>query len=223
MRDMEARVRDEQSRNPLRYARDFIAPGVGGRRVFTILVPGTCRYECSFCPMAAVRRLPEVFQTPHGLARLFLTAFRRGLCDGLYVTAGIPRNPVRAMAKVLEILDAIRIQQGFPGYIHVKSVPGAEPGQVQKLVHLADRVSYQLEPACRRALLEVPRNVAPPGMEFFSSPDRAAAELRAALSESARRAPGPLPPGGVRPDPVAGQLALFSSGNLRGPVASARR
>ncbi|HQR46680.1 MAG TPA: hypothetical protein PK598_11795, partial [Thermoanaerobaculia bacterium] len=160
MRENGTEPRDDPSKNPLRYARDLIAPGVGGRRVFTILVPEACRYACSFCPLTAVRRLPEPFRTARGLARLFLTAFRRGLCDGLYVTAGIARNPVRAMSKVLDLVEEVRIQHGFPGYIHVKSVPGAEPGQIQKLVHLADRVSYQLEPACRPALFEEPRNFA---------------------------------------------------------------
>ncbi|HUM01456.1 MAG TPA: hypothetical protein VL084_04175 [Thermoanaerobaculia bacterium] len=215
--------RDDQARNPLRYAHDFIAPGVGGRRVFTILVPDSCRYACSFCPMGSVRRLPELFRTPHGLARLFLTAFRRGLCDGLYVTAGIPRHPVRAMARVLELLDVLRVHQGFRGYIHVKSVPGALPGQIQKIVHLADRVSYQLEPACRRALLENPMDRAPRGLELFTSPERAAVELRAALVESARRAPGPLPPPGEGLGRGAGQLALFSTVSPPGSGVSARR
>ena len=215
--------RDDQAKNPLRYAHEFISPGVGGKRVFAVLIPEACRHSCSFCPVGAVRRLPETFRTPHGLARLFLTAFRRGLCDGLYLTAGIPRHPVRAMARVLELLEILRVHHGFRGYIHVKSIQGAEPGQMQKLVHLADRVSYQLEPACRRALLENPMGQAPPGMEFFTSPERAAMELRAALAESARRAPGPLPPAGEGRSPGAGQLALFSTGSPPGSVVSERR
>jgi len=216
---------DEQAKNPLRYAHDFIAPGVGGKRVFTILVPESCRYACSFCPMSPVLRLPEAFRSPNGLARLFLTAFRRGLCDGLFLSAGIPRHPVRAMARLLELVEVLRVHHGFRGYIHVKSVPGANPGQIQKIVHLADRVSYQLEPACRRALLENPMSRAPHGMELYASPERAVHELRAALSESARRAPGPLPPpgGGDGGGSRAGQLALFSAGSSTGSVLSARR
>lgn len=215
--------RDEQAKNPLRYAHEFIAPGVGGRRVFTILVPESCRYACSFCPMSPVSRLPETFRTPNGLARLFLTAFRRGLCDGLFLSAGIPRHPVRAMRKLLELVEMLRVQHGFRGYIHVKCVPGAATGQIQKLVHLADRVSYQLEPACRRALLENPMSRAPRGLELYPTPDRAVLELRAALAESARRAPGPLPPAGVGGVSKAGQLVLFSTGSSAGSASSVRR
>ncbi len=206
----------DQAPNPLRFAREFIAPGVGGRRVFTLLVPETCRYACDFCPMSASRRLPEVFRTSPGLARLFLTAFRRGLCDGLYVTAGIPRHPTRAMAKMVEIVEILRVTYGFRGYIHVKSVPGAHPGQVQKLAHLADRISSHLEPACRTALLTNPAGTLPRGLELYATPEAASRELREALAVSARQAPGPLPPAGPAGG-REGQLSLF--GARRGSAA----
>ena len=195
--------------NPLRYAPGLIAPGLGGRRVFTLLVPDSCRYACSFCPMAAERFLPNALRTPQGLARLFMTAFRRGLCDGLFVMAGIAKNPVRAASRLVELLELLRIQHGYRGYIHVKAVPGAERGQVQRLVRLADRVSYHLEPACGRALLEHP--TAPPAksLELYASPERAAAELKAALRESARRAPEPLPTSFALPRVPRSQASLF--------------
>ena len=202
-----------EAANPLRYARALIAPGLGGRRVFTLLVPDACRHACSFCPMAAERSLPNSLRTSEGLARLFMTAFRRGLCDGLFVTAGIVKNPGRAASRLVEILELLRIQHGYRGYIHVKAVPGAGQGQVQSLVRLADRVSYHLEPACGRALLEHP--TAPPAksLELYSSPERAVAELKAALRESARRAPEPLP-SSVTLGPVPrSQLSLFSPAN----------
>jgi hypothetical protein len=175
-----------------------------------VLVPEACRYTCSFCPMGAVKRLPEPLRTTAGLARLFMTAFRRGLCDGIFVTAGLPRNPVRATARILDLVEMLRVHHGFRGYVHVKAVPGAEPGQMQRLVRLADRVSHHLEPACRRALLEKPTGHSAKGLEFFSSPERAGQELRAALAESARRAPGPLPPSGVPAGRPVDQLSLFA-------------
>jgi len=202
--------RIDQSPNPLRFAREFIAPGVGRRRVFTLLVPESCRYGCDFCPMSASRRLPEVLRTSQGLARLFLTAFRRGLCDGLFVTAGVPRHPARAMAKILEIVELLRVQYGFRGYIHVKSVPGAHPGQVQKVVNLADRVSSHLEPACRNAVLTKPAGAVPKELELYATPEAASRELREALAASARRAPGPLPPAGLA-GRKEGQLSLFGA------------
>ncbi len=215
-------TRERTSPNPLRYAADFIAPGSGGRPVFTLLLPDTCRYSCPFCPMSPVRGLPPELRSVSGLARLFMVAFRRGLCDGLFVTAGIPRNRVRGMSRIVELVELLRVQYGFRGYIHVKSVPGALPGQVEKVVHLADRVSYQLEPACRRALLENPRSSAPGGMELFSSPEVAARQLRAALVQSARRAPEALRAAWESPR-CGHQLPLLTDGKPFIPEASVRR
>ena len=207
------------SLNPLRYARPLIAPGLGGRRVFTLLVPDACRYACSFCPMAGERTLPNPLRTTQGLARVFMTAFRRGLCDGLFLTAGVPRNAVRATARMIELLEALRVHHGFRGYIHVKAVPGAEAGQMQKLVRLADRVSSHLEPACGRALLENPTGIRAKGLELFSSPEKAEAELRAAARESARRAPELLPAPGIG-EPTRRQLNLFISSSSSIPMGS---
>jgi hypothetical protein len=212
---------ERTSPNPLRYAPDFIVPGSGGRPVFTLLLPETCRYSCSFCPMSPASRLPGELRSIPGLARLFMTAFRRGLCDGLFVTAGIPRNAVRAMARIIEMVELLRVHHGFRGYIHVKSVAGASAGQVEKIVHLADRVSYQLEPACRKALLENPRRSSPGGLALFSSPEAVAGELRAALVRSARSAPEALP---ALPEPAAGrrQLPLFGERRSLFPETSVR-
>jgi predicted DNA-binding helix-hairpin-helix protein len=210
---------DEEPLNPLRYARPLIASGLGGRRVFTLLVPDACRYACSFCPMAGERTLPNPLRTTRGLARVFMTAFRRGLCDGLYLTAGVPRNPVRATARMIELLEALRVHHGFRGYVHVKAVPGAGAGQMQKLVRLADRVSTHLEPACGRALLENPTGIRTRGLELFSSPEKAAAELRAAARESARRAPELLPAPGTAESSLR-QMSLFISSSSSIPMGS---
>lgn len=163
--------------------------------------------------MGASRRLPETFRTSQGLARLFLAAFRRGLCDGLFVSAGIPRQPVHSMGKILEIVEILRAHYGFRGYIHVKAVPGAQPVQIQKVVHLADRVSSHLEPACRNALLTNPSGPLPKGLELFTSPEAASRELREALTESAKKAPGPFPPAAI-PGEREGQLPLFGARRL---------
>ena len=215
--------RDSEPANPLRYAYDFISPGSGGRRIFALLLPDSCGYHCSFCPVSPPSRLPNDLRSPSGLARVFLSAFRRGLCDGLYLTAGVPRIPLRAAGALVGFVELLRVDYGYRGYLHVKSVAGAAPGQVQKLVHLADRVSYHLEPACSRAVLTQPTARLPKGMELFESVDRAARELRAALAESARRAPGPLPPAGGVGFRRTGQMPLFGGGSAAVSAGSVRR
>jgi len=112
-----------------------------------------------------------------------MTAFRRGWCDGLFVTSGIPKDAVWAMDRMLELVEILRVTHGYRGYLHVKALAGAEPGQIEKLVRLVDRVSYNLEIPCRRAAEE---HAAP-------VPMRDATEaLREARRDSARKAPPAL-------------------------------
>ncbi|MCM3877112.1 MAG: hypothetical protein NEA02_11915 [Thermoanaerobaculia bacterium] len=134
--------------------RGLIVPGVGNRRIFRILLANSCRFSCDYCPMRAERDLPRQSREPAGLARLFMTAFRRGWCDGLFVTSGIPKEPVYAMERMLELVETLRFTHGYRGYLHAKALAGAEPGQIERLVRLVDRVSYNLEPACQQALDE---------------------------------------------------------------------
>ncbi|HVO50323.1 MAG TPA: radical SAM protein [Thermoanaerobaculia bacterium] len=166
--------------------RDLIVPGLGNRRIFRILLTNACRHACDWCPMRAERDLPPAALEPAKLARLFMTAFRRGWCDGLFVTSGIPKDAVRAMDGMLELVETLRVTHGYRGYLHVKALAGAQPGQIEKLVRLVDRVSYNLEIPCQRAADESARDP-------LAAPVRdVAAAIREARRDSARKAPPAL-------------------------------
>ena len=173
--------------------RDLIVPGVGNRRIFRILLTNACRFSCDYCPMRAERDLSRHALEPASLARLFMTAFRRGWCDGLFVTSGIPSDPVFAMERMLELVEMLRFTHGYRGYLHAKALAGAEPGQVERLVRLVDRVSYSLESPCQRALDEhAPGKSVAKGAAFLETARDAAMAVREARRASARQAPAPL-------------------------------
>jgi predicted DNA-binding helix-hairpin-helix protein len=173
--------------------RDLIVPGVGNRRIFRILLTNACRFSCDYCPMRAERDLPRHALEPASLARLFMTAFRRGWCDGLFVTSGIPRDPVFAMERMLELVETLRFTHGYRGYLHAKALAGAEPGQIESLVRLVDRVSYNLESPCQRALDEhAPGKSLAKGVALLETARDAATAVREARRASARQAPEPL-------------------------------
>lgn len=204
--------------------RDLIVPGVGNRRIFRILVTNACRYSCDYCPMRAERDLPSRALEPAGLAGLFMTAFRRGWCDGLFVTSGIPRDPVFAMERMLDIVETLRFTHGYRGYLHAKALAGAEPGQIERLVRLVDRVSYNLEAPCQQAFDEHttgggPRSVAK-GVALLETARDAATAVREARRASARQAPEPLPPFAPRQAAERGSQGVFVT--LRGRPVSAR-
>jgi len=174
--------------------RDLIVPGIGNRRIFRILLTNACRFSCDYCPMRAERDLPRHALEPASLARLFMAAFRRGWCDGLFVTSGIPKDPVFAMERMLQLVEILRLTHGYRGYLHAKALAGAEPGQIERLVRLVDRVSYNLEAPCQRALDEhAPGKSVASGLALLETARDAALAVREARRTSARQAPAPLP------------------------------
>jgi len=143
----------------LRHARDVgalrplnlrtVRAGTGGKMtLLRILMTNACSFNCHYCPMRRDRDLPRTLLKPYELVRIFLDAYRRGWCSGLFITTGIPGRPVKVMDDLIQVLELLRIKHGFRGYIHVKLVPGAEPAQIARLTALANRVSVNLEAPC---------------------------------------------------------------------------
>ena len=64
--------------------------------------------------------------------RIFLGARRRGWCEGLFITTGIPARPVKVVDDLIKVLELLRGRHHFGGYVHVKLVAGAEAAQVEQ-------------------------------------------------------------------------------------------
>jgi len=165
--------------------------GFGATRLFRILLTNACSFSCDYCPMRAPRDLPRHALSPARLADVFLQAHRRGWVTGLFVTTGIPKSPRFAMDRLLELVEILRFDHRFAGYIHAKAVSGAEPAQVERLALLCDRVSYNLESACQATLDRVaPEKNASAGVALLRSVRDVAREA------GGRRVPkDPRPPG----------------------------
>jgi predicted DNA-binding helix-hairpin-helix protein len=59
---------------------------------------------------------------------------------------------VRSQSRLIETAEILRTRYAFPGYIHLKLMPGAEFAQVERAMQLADRVSVNLEAPTTKAL-----------------------------------------------------------------------
>jgi predicted DNA-binding helix-hairpin-helix protein len=179
--------------------------GFGRTRLFRILLTNACAFSCDYCPMRAGREIPRHSLGPDALAQVFLTAYRRGWVSGLFVTTGIPKNPRFAMDRLTDLVEILRLRQGYAGYLHAKAVSGAEPAQIDRLAELCDRVSYNLEAACQATL----DGVAPE--KSFANGLGLLARIRDRAKELGfRRVRGdPRPPGGAA---AAGTTAQFVVG-----------
>ncbi len=82
---------------------------------------------------------------PGELARQFDQLQRAGKVFGLFLSSAIRGGPVKSMDRLLATAEILRRRHRFRGYLHLKILPGSEPAQVDRAMHLATRVSVNLE------------------------------------------------------------------------------
>ena len=127
--------------------RDSIALlSAGGRKapILKILQTSACEKNCYYCPFRAGRNFRRETLSPDDLAASFDQMQRAGLVQGIFLSSGII-GAVRSMDRLLQTVELIRYKYGFRGYVHLKMLPAAEEAQIERAVHLADRVSTNLE------------------------------------------------------------------------------
>jgi len=120
--------------------------------VFKVLMTDACHYDCFYCPNRAERPYRRHAFRPEELACAFLDLHGRGLVQGLFLSSGIHGSADDTMAHMLTAVEILREKRRFPGYIHLKVLPGASYDSVQRAVELADRVSVNMEAPTQRAL-----------------------------------------------------------------------
>jgi predicted DNA-binding helix-hairpin-helix protein len=125
------------------------------KTLLRILMTNACSFNCHYCPMRRDRDMPRTLLKPEELVRIFLSAHRRGWCEGLFITTGIPGRPVKVMDDLIRVLELLRERHFFRGYIHVKMIPGADAAQIARITALATRVSLNLEAACGASLASI--------------------------------------------------------------------
>ena len=130
------------------------APGMR-MSLLRILMTNACSYNCHYCPMRRDRAMPRTLLKPEELVRIFLEAHRRGWCQGLFITTGIPGRPSKVMDDLIEVLELLRERHRFGGYIHVKLVAGGETAQIDRLTALANRISLNFEAPCGKSLAQI--------------------------------------------------------------------
>jgi len=187
--------------NPLNIRTLF--HGGGPTRIFRILLSNACAFSCSYCPMRSGNDLARHAIAPEKLASIFMEAYRRGWASGLFVTSGIPKNPVWAMDRMIALVEQLRFGLRYAGYLHAKAVAGCEPAQVERLAVLVDRLSYNLESTCQRTLdTHAPDKSIAAGVKLLRRARRVAREARPVPGDP--RAGRPLLSSGVTTQIVVG-------------------
>ena len=110
-----------------------------------ILLTNYCIYDCSYCINRSSNDVERAAFTPDEVINLTINFYRRNYIEGLFLSSAIFKNPNYTMEKLTYIVDKLRNEYNFKGYIHLKAIPGADEHLIEKAGSLVDRMSVNLE------------------------------------------------------------------------------
>ncbi len=110
-----------------------------------ILFTNHCIYDCKYCINRKSNDVERAAFTPDEICELTMNFYKRNYIEGLFLSSGIIGNPDDTMELIYTAIWKLRNVHHFEGYIHVKAIPGADAGIIDKLGLLADRMSINLE------------------------------------------------------------------------------
>ena len=110
-----------------------------------VLLTNFCLYDCAYCINRVSNDIPRAAFSPRELADITINFYKRNYIEGLFLSSGIIESEDKTMELMLRVLEILRFEHKFNGYIHVKLIPGSDANLIQRVVNLASRVSSNIE------------------------------------------------------------------------------
>ncbi len=110
-----------------------------------LLLTNHCVYDCLYCVNRASSDVQRARFTPEEVVTLTLDFYRRNYIEGLFLSSGIIRSPDYTMEQLVRVAQLLREEHGFRGYIHLKTIPDADPNLIERAGRYADRLSINVE------------------------------------------------------------------------------
>jgi len=110
-----------------------------------ILLTNSCIFDCAYCINRKSSNVRRARFTTEEVVRLTLAFYKRNYIEGLFLSSGIIRSSNYTMEQIVEVARSLREDHDFRGYIHLKTIPDADPELVRQAGLYADRVSINVE------------------------------------------------------------------------------
>lgn len=110
-----------------------------------ILLTNHCIFDCHYCINRKSSNVRRARFTPQEVVDLTLSFYRRNYIEGLFLSSGIIKSSNFTMEQLVETARILREEHDFRGYIHLKSIPEADPQLAYQAGLYADRVSINVE------------------------------------------------------------------------------
>ena len=110
-----------------------------------ILLTNYCLFDCAYCINRRSSNVERARFTVDEVVALTIAFYKRNYIEGLFLSSGIVRSPDHTMEQMVLVARKLREQEGFAGYIHLKTIPEASPWLIEQAGLFADRLSINLE------------------------------------------------------------------------------
>jgi putative DNA modification/repair radical SAM protein len=110
-----------------------------------VLLTNSCIFDCAYCINRKSSNVRRARFTAEEVVRLTLAFYKRNYIEGLFLSSGIIRSSNYTMEQIVEVARSLREDHDFRGYIHLKTIPDADPELVRQAGVHADRVSINIE------------------------------------------------------------------------------
>lgn len=120
-----------------------------------ILLSNSCIFDCAYCINRKSSNVRRARFTVEEVVRLTLAFYKRNYIEGLFLSSGIIRSSDYTMEQIVEVARTLREDHDFRGYIHLKTIPDADPELVRQAGLYADRVSINVELPTEKGLSEL--------------------------------------------------------------------
>lgn len=110
-----------------------------------LLFSNDCIYDCAFCVNRRLNNIPRATFSVKEVVDLTINFYVRNYIEGLFLSSAVFYSPNRTMEALVRVAETLRWNHAFGGYIHLKTIPGADPLLVQRAGRVADRLSVNIE------------------------------------------------------------------------------
>ncbi|TCU58806.1 putative DNA modification/repair radical SAM protein [Novosphingobium sp. PhB57] len=160
-----------------------------------VLLTNSCIFDCHYCINRKSSNVRRARFTAKEVVDLTLDFYRRNYIEGLFLSSGIIRTPDYTMEQIVEVARSLREDHDFRGYIHLKTIPDADPMLVEAAGRHADRVSINVELPTASGLLRLAPEKSQARIEGAMGTMRSAIEDGADARKRFRSAPAFAPAG----------------------------
>ena len=110
-----------------------------------ILLTNSCIFDCHYCINRKSSNVRRARFTAKEVVDLTIAFYKRNYIEGLFLSSGIIGSSNYTMEQLVEVARSLREDHHFRGYIHLKTIPDADPALVHQAGLHADRVSINVE------------------------------------------------------------------------------